>query len=188
MKKILFVLSFVLAMHQVSAQIRLPDRPNRPSYIDHTDEDCGFWMAGEAHVGSTIMLKNTNALRSGVAVVGGYMVNEFIKVGVGLGVNVYALNNNKIRDTDIPFTMPLFFDFRGVFMTQEVRNLVPYWSCDIGGAIRDGFFFSPTIGLRIGEKRDSWLIGLSCGLNSIKNKPNIDSTISSMSLKIGYEF
>jgi hypothetical protein len=186
MKKTIFFVICVFCVTVASAQISVPDRPNRPSYLDHSGQDSGFWLAGEATAGSTIMFDNTNTLRSGLAVVGGYMMNEYLKFGVGLGVNIYLVNNKKVRvDEDIPFTLPLFLDVRGNLISQEDREVVPYWSFDIGGAIRDGFFLSPTIGLRIGEKRDSWLVGLSYGLNSVRT---VDGMVSTLALKVGYEF
>ena len=52
--------------------------------------------------------------------------------------------------------MLIFVNARGNFISQEVREIVPYWSVDIGGAIRDGFMFTPSFGCRIGEQRSAF--------------------------------
>ncbi len=189
-KKILLAFLLLFTTGQMFAQrnIRLPERPNRPAYIDHSEKDDGFWCALEGNVGSSIVFNHDNAVRAGLSFIGGYMVNEYLKLGLGIGGNCYATNNDVIRDTSIEWTMPLFFDARGNIVTQETRNFVPYWSVDVGAAIRDGFFFSPTIGMRIGQKRDSWLLGISYTVQQIDAIANYPETISVVSLKLGYEF
>jgi len=189
-KKIIFAFLLLFTTGQLYAQrnIRLPERPNRPAYIDHSEKDDGFWCALEGNVGSSIVFNHDNTVRAGLSFIGGYMVNEYLKLGLGIGGNCYTTNNDVIRDTSIEWTMPLYFDARGNIVTQETRNFVPYWSVDIGGAIRDGFFFSPTIGMRIGQKRDSWLLGLSYTVQQIDAIANYPETISIVSLKLGYEF
>lgn len=203
MKKALLTLLLVLTTGQIIAQnnIRLPERPNRPRYVDHSENEDGFWCAVEANGGSSILFKDgvKDAQKVGLSFQFGYMFNEFLKVGVGLGGNYYCTNNNELRSTSIEWTMPLYLDFRGNMLSQEVRNFVPYWSIDVGGAIRDGFFFSPTIGMKFGEKRDSWLLGLSYSIQQIKNWTDDNKkfsphgmttpeTASFVSIKVGYEF
>ena len=193
----------MLTVGQVFAQrpVRLPDRPNRPAYVDHSELDNGFWCAVEANGGTSILFKDgvDDAQRAGLSVVGGYMINEFLKLGLGIGGNCYVNNNDQLRSTSIKWTMPVYIDLRGNMLSQESRNFVPYWSMDIGGAIRDGFFLSPTIGMKFGEKRDSWLLGLSYSVQQIKNwadKNKKDSPhglttpelTSFVSIKLGYEF
>lgn len=177
-----------LGVMSVQSQVRLPERPNRPSYVDHSELDNGFWCAVEATGGSSIMYNHTNAQRAGITVTGGYMVNEYLKLGIGFGANSYVNHNEPMRRTDNTWTLPLYADVRGNLISQESRNFVPYWSMDVGGAIGDGFFFSPTIGMRFGEKRDSWLLGVSYGLYSIRESAGFPQYVSFASLKIGYEF
>lgn len=190
-KKLMICLMLLLGAGQVMAQgdVRLPQRPNRPAYHDHTQLGDGFWIAIEAQGGTSLLAgSKTNAQRAGVSVIGGYMFSEFLKVGLGMGGNCYISNNQPMRDTGIEWTMPIYLDLRGNFGSQEVRNCVPYWSLDLGGAIRDGIFLSPTVGLRFGEKRDSWLLGLSYSLSQIDNSTKYPDLVSFVSLKVGYEF
>ena len=204
MKKTVLTFLLLFALGQVFAQrqVRLPERPNnRPAYVDHSELDNGFWCAVEATGGTSFLLKDgvDDAQRVGFSVVGGYMVNEFLKLGLGMGGNCYVNNNDQLRSTSIKWTMPVYIDLRGNLLSQEVRNFVPYWSLDIGGAVRDGFFFSPTIGMKFGEKRDSWLLGFNCCIQQIKNwtdknkqfSPHGKETpemTSIFSIKVGYEF
>ena len=191
-KKLIIGLLLLMGVGQAMAQndVRLPQRPNRPAYHDHTQLDNGFWIAIEAQGGTSLLSGKTNAQRAGVSVVGGYMFSEFLKVGLGMGGNCYVGNNQPMRDTGIEWTMPIYLDMRGNFGSQEVRNCVPYWSLDLGGAIRDGIFFSPTVGLRFGEKRNSWLLGINYTLSQIDNNKNANypETVSFVSLKAGFEF
>jgi hypothetical protein len=191
-KKILLGLMLLLGVSQAFAQndVRLPQRPNRPAYHDHTQLESGFWCAVEAQGGSSILFDKRNAVRAGVSVVGGYMFNEFIKIGMGLGGNCYLTHNDVMRDNSVAWTMPLYVDLRGNFASQDVRNCVPYWSVDFGAAINDGVFISPTIGLRFGETRNSWLLGLSYTVSQIDNNKSRDypATVGFASLKVGFEF
>jgi hypothetical protein len=82
----------------------------------------------------------------------------------------------------------LYADFRGNIISQQDRSLVPYWSFDIGAEIRNGFFFSPTIGVRIGEGRSSFLVGLNYRYGSVKTWKDDNDMRSMFALKLGYEF
>ena len=82
---------------------------------------------------------------------------------------------------------------RGNFISQADRSMVPYWSVNVGSAINDGFFITPTLGLRFGEQRNSWLLGISYSFNHINtDKLTAPATrVNSMSallLHVGYEF
>ena len=192
MKKKLIVILLMLACcgkwSCIEAQIRMPELPKHHNYVDHTEYNSGFWCAIEGNGGSSLVFRHTNFQRVGLTLTGGYMINEYIKFGMGLGGNYYCNNNSNCRHTKVAFTMPIFFDVRGNLVSQEVRNFVPYWSLDLGGAAGDGFFMSPTIGMRFGQKRDSWLLGIAYTLNRINNNPGYPKTVSTFAIKFGYEF
>jgi hypothetical protein len=202
MKRVLIALLLVLTTGQMMAQIRLPERPNRPKYVDHSEKTNGFWCTVEANVGTFVTFKEgiKGAQKAGLTVAGGYMVNEFFKIGAGLGGNYYFNDSEQIRNTSMKYNMPIFLDMRGNLTSQEVRNFVPYWSFDIGVAVHDGFFAAPTIGMRFGEMRDSWLLGLTvCFQQLDKHWTETDKQfaphgkvspemLSFIGLKVGYEF
>ena len=193
-KKMILGLLLLIGAGQAFAQnnVRLPEAPQRVAYHDHTQLNDGFWIAIEAQGATSILFDSnkTNAQRAGLAVVAGYMFNEFLKIGVGMGGNCYVSNNQPMRSTSIAWNMPIYLDLRGNFGSQEVRNCVPYWSLDLGGAVKDGIFASPTIGLRFGEKRDSWLLGVTYSISQILNNKDLKypEAVSFVGLKAGYEF
>lgn len=84
--------------------------------------------------------------------------------------------------------MPIFLNARGNFISQDVREIVPFWSVDLGGVIRDGFMFTPSIGARIGEQRSAFLVSLGYSLRTINAKENHTKTRNYIVLKLGYEF
>ena len=189
MKKTFLLLAMaMLTIGYAYAQIHLPEKPKQHKYVDYTEHDNGFWYAIEGNAGSSLIFRHTNFQRVGLTFAGGYMVNEHLKLGLGLGGNYYVNNNRNARDTKNAFTMPIYFDIRGNMVSQTVRNFVPYWSFDIGGAVGDGFFMSPTVGMRFGQKRDSWLLGIAYTFNRIDNNPGYPKTVNSFALKFGYEF
>lgn len=187
------ILMFIMAMcvsYSAFGQndIRLPERPNRSKYVDYSEQEHGFWCAVEVAGGSGVDIHNTNMQVVSGTFTGGYRFSEYIRVGLGIGGRCYVNNNDARRDEKSLFTLPLFANARGNFISQTSRDIVPYWSFDIGGVVWDGFFFSPTVGLRLGEKRDAWLLGISYSFNTIKALPDTRTTGNFMMLKVGYEF
>ncbi|MEG1729215.1 MAG: hypothetical protein RR280_06710 [Bacteroidaceae bacterium] len=187
---ILFSVLYVTTLGTIIAQernITLPEMPNKSGYSDYLDVDNGYWCSIEVSGGATVQFKRRNMSFGGIAVINGYRINEFIRAGIGFGTKYY-INNKDVRHSSIPWTFPLYVDLRGNFISQDNRTLVPYWSFDIGAEIRDGFFCSPTLGLRIGEKRSSFLVGVSYSYNEMKTLRHKNKGRSLLLLKIGYEF
>lgn len=191
MKRILMSTILVVALSPtISAQddVRLPEKPDRPQYVDYSEQERGFWCAVEVDAGSSVDIHEKNMQVAGGSFIGGYRFNEYIRVGLGLGGRCYVNNNDARRSETSLFTLPIFANARGNFVSQNSRDIVPYWSFSIGGIVWDGFFFSPTVGLRFGEQRDSWLLGLSYSFNTIKAYPDTKKEANFLMLKIGYEF
>ena len=190
----LLLLSASSLWAQSDKEVILPQKPHRPQYVDHTQSPTGFWCAAEAEGGSTVMLNHVNMQAAQLTYTAGYRFNEYIRVGAGLGVKYYFNHNSRRRGTANSCTFPLFFNARGNFLSQADRSMVPYWSVNVGGVVGDGFFLSPTIGLRFGEQRNSWLLGLSYSLNHINtDKLQVPpatrlTTTSALMLHVGYEF
>lgn len=173
----------------------LPSEKNTNSYKDYSFYDKGFWCAVELQGGYSCNIDSYNVALSELDIVGGYRFNEYFRAGLGLGVRYY-FNNEKVRYSDIKWAFPIFANVRGNIISGESRTVVPYYSVDLGGTIRDGFMFRPTIGLRIGESRSAFLVGLSYMGQTLKSyKAGKDNTIvpdyeytSFVTLKLGYEF
>ena len=165
----------------------MPTDPKLPQYKDFRSYKKGYWFAVEGSFGSTARFIKRNLQATELDYVNGYRLNEFLKVGVGIGGRCYV-NNNEVRSSGIRWSMPLFADFRGNFVAQTSRTVVPYWSFDIGGTVRDRFMIRPSVGLRIGEARSCFLVGITYTGQEMKLADKTYSFENLFSLKIGYEF
>ena len=103
-------------------------------------------------------------------------------------IKVYVNNGPKLRAYDSNWTAPFFVNARGNFMAQEDRGFSPYWSMNVGYVVKDGFFMSPTLGIRYGAMRSDFLLGISYSLNRIDNWPTVDKFTHSLMLTLGYEY
>lgn len=198
MKKISALLGILLLSSSSSLwaqynKVNLPEKPNRPQYVDHTQCEKGFWCAAEFEGGSTVMLNHCNMQSAQITYTAGYRFNEFLKIGAGVGSKYYVSNNDRRRGVANSWTFPIYANIRGNLISQVDRSMVPYWSVNIGSVINDGFFVSPSLGLRFGEQRNSWMLGVSYSYNQIKTKKleapatKLKST-SALLLHVGYEF
>lgn len=166
-------------------QIRLPQKPSEQKYKEYQTEETGYWCSVEYDAGSSLFFEKKNFQETGLSFTNGYRFNEYLRVGVGAGVRYY-FNNNEVRSTDVKWAFPLYANVRGNIMSMDVRNVVPYYSVNIGGIIRDGFYISPTIGLRIGDPRSAFLVGLSYSFEDTALRSG--SGASMLAIRLGYEF
>ncbi len=189
MKKLLFVVLLATLSMGAFAQIRLPEVPNRAKYVDYSVRDAGFWCAAEGSVGSSLHFSNTNLWYGDLTFTGGYRFNEFLRVGLGIGIKGNFSGNDEVRPGKEVVTVPIFLNARGNIISHESREFVPYWSVNLGTALGDGFFLSPTIGLRIGQPRSSFLIGLNYTIGYVDVfRPVYSTGVNFLALKLGYEF
>lgn len=159
------------------------------SYTDYGDMDSGFWFSTEIGEALSCNIKGGNYTFTELDAIGGYRFNEFLRLGIGIGARYY--NNNGHRFSSISWGMPIYGTVRGNIIPGEYRNVVPYYSVDMGASIRDGFMFRPGIGMRIGQKRNAFIASLSyLGQNIISTENNArkNKFTSFVMLRIGYEF
>lgn len=190
MKRIALFIVMLSALVSANAQYRdvtLPDKAQQKGYRDYNSKDNGFWCAIELDGGSSIMVHSPNMQYAGLSFTGGYRVNEYLRIGAGLGGRIYV-NNADVRDTDNKFGIPIFANVRGNFISAYDRDGVPFWSLNIGGITNEGFFASPTIGYSFGGLRNNFQIGLNYTITSFKDCTKTDMAYSYFGLKIGYEF
>jgi hypothetical protein len=167
--------------------IILPQKPKRPKYENYYENDKGFWNSTDAMCGVSVRLTKIDLPFFCFSSVNGYRFNEFLRIGIGVSIKYY-LNNDDVRYSSIPWTFPLYLDVRGNIIPQESRFIVPYWAFDLGQEIRNGMFFSPTLGIRFGENRSSYVLGISYSYNRLKAKNNSDKYRNFIGLRFGYEF
>ena len=189
MKKRIYLMSLAFgAIVMFAQEVRLPELPNnRTHYTDYNDKESGYWGSISANTSSTLMFKRKNMQNVGADWVNGYRFNEFLRVGLGVGLRYYV-NNDHVRRSDIAWSFPIYVDVRGNIISQQDRGAVPYWSVDLGGEIRGGLYFSPTLGYRFGTQRGSLLLGVSYTLWQADTWKKDNESISGVSLKVGYEF
>lgn len=187
MKKIVAIVCTLGIAYTTFAQSRtiiMPEEPVPQKNIAEMDK--GYWCAGEVLGGYTMQSDNFGMV--GATFTNGYRFNQYIKVGAGLGV-LYYPKADDIRRKKSQVALPLFVNARGNMLSDATRRTVPFWSLNAGWAFPDGAFVTPTVGLRIGEKRSAFLVGVSYTLRHIETKKTIDTDLySGVFLKFGYEF
>lgn len=165
---------------------------------DYPKYETGFWFSAEALGGysANVSKGKHNTPFAEVDVYAGYRINEFARVGLGLGGRYY-FDPDYLRRVSHNWAMPIMFNVRGNFIPQEYRTVVPYYSVDIGSSITDGFMFRPTIGIRCGERRSAFLLGVTYMMQNMRglkeNKETLEwdnATLqtSFFALRLGYEF
>ncbi|MEG1574435.1 MAG: hypothetical protein RR293_02815 [Bacteroidales bacterium] len=154
-----------------NSDVVAPKEPQQSKFNDLSNNNKGWWCSAEAFGGGTLYSNTpSNMGFMEFSFVNGYRFNEFIKIGVGLGVRGYIGQSNDDQRSNISkMSFPVYLDVRGNFISQHSRMFSPYWSLDIGYSINDNFFFAPTLGMRIGGLRHSFLFGISY-MGQILNK------------------
>lgn len=154
---------------------------------DYTTNDTGFWGAVQGFGASTLFIDARCTQLAELDLVGGYRFSQYLKVGLGLGARYY-FNNTRLRDSSIEWAMPLFATVRGNFIHEGYRNVVPYYSIDVGGAVRDGFMWRPAVGIRVGQPRNAFTLALTYMGQNLTYKDGKDKYVSALGLTVGYEF
>lgn len=186
---VLLIIAFFMSL-TVNAQyrdVKLPQAPKQTKYRNYDLIDKGAWFAVEAEGGSSIMGENKNMQYASLAFTSGYRISEFLRLGAGLGVRYY-FNNGSVRGTSNKFGVPIFANARGNMLSAYDRDGVPFWSLNVGGITKEGFFLNPTIGYSFGGWRNNFLIGISYTLTTFKNESQKSMAYSYFGLKLGYEF
>ena len=163
--------------------------------INYAKNNTGFWFSVEALGGYSVNIDEGNIGFAEVDFYAGYRFNEFARIGLGLGPRYY-INNDRLRWSSVGWAMPIMLNVRGNFIPSLYRTVVPYYSVDLGCTVRDGFMFRPTIGVRFGEKRSAFLLGVSYMGQNIKafdfdsahKRIKVNKFTSFFALRLGYEF
>ena len=203
MKKIITVVSScLLFLCPLAAQnsmdgVIMPDKPDTKPYVDYSKKVSGFWAGVDVSSGASIHIDNAykTSVTTNLNAVFGYRFNSFCQLGLGAGVKVYALQQDRIdpkNDGNI-ISVPVFFNVRGVMMNPRSREVVPCWSLDAGYAFFDGVYVAPTIGIRVGSlERHHFLAGVGYVLQGSEvcktDGTHAPGYTHSIQLKLGYQF
>lgn len=166
---------------------RTPNVGSTTSLNDYATFDNGFWMGVNFMGAYSLFLTEHCSPWTELSVVGGYRFNQYLKVGIGFGARYY-IENSKLRSRNNKWSFPIFATIRGNIISDEYRTVVPYYSVEVGGAIRDGLMWRPTFGIRIGQSRSAFLVGINYTGQELPYKTNKKRYVSSIGLSLGYEF
>ena len=155
-------------------------------FRDYNYYEKGFWAAVEMDGGYLLSINNDGGYGE-LHFVAGYQFCEFLKVGAGFGGRYY-INNKDMRCKDYKWSFPLFANVRGNIIPGLNRNVVPFYSAELGSAINDGIYFRPALGIKIGEQRGAFTIDITYTAQTLKHTPEHHSTTSFIGLKAGWEF
>ncbi len=164
---------------------------------DYSKYEKGFFFASEAQGGYSLTGSGKGLGLVCVNLTGGYRFSEYLRTGIGIGPRCYFDNHDEsgcdglMRNASGKVGLAMFVNARGNFIPSDYRTVVPYWSVNIGGTFPDGFLMNPTVGVRIGEKRSAFLLGLAYTMQGIRNKKDSEikhSSTSFLMLNLGYEF
>lgn len=196
MRKFILIIAAAFAMGLSAAaqdnQVRrLPEVGRDNSVRPVAEFDRGFWFAVEASMGYTCRTGGDNVGMPELDITVGYRLNQYIKPGIGIGAR-YFINNSNIRRYSRKWDWPIYATVRGNLIDETYRDIVPYYSFDIGGAIQDGFMVRPTIGVRFGTSRSAFTLGLSYVGQSFASwnddGEKASKFYSGVALRLGYEF
>lgn len=196
MNRILTLAVATLAFISVSAQEnqirRIPQTQGKDiNQVQYTTYERGFWMAADAWGGVSCHTQGHNLGFAEVSVTGGYRINEYLRAGVGIGGRYY-INQGDLRRGSIKWGMPIFAAVRGNLMPGEYRDVVPFYSVEIGGSIRDGFMIRPAVGIRIGQPRRAFTISLAYMGQDLRaydsDGKECTNFTNFVALRLGYEF
>lgn len=169
-------------------EIVMPKAPEHKKYVEYSLMDKGYWWSVDLGIAPSLKYRESSMWSSTISFVNGYRFNDYLRLGIGIGANCYFANNDVVRRKSLKWTMPLFVNARGNFMSQDVREVVPFWSIDVGGALGDGFLFTPSVGCRIGESRSALIASLGYSYRGLKAKEELGNGRNFVVLKLGYEF
>lgn len=166
-----------------------------PNVWSYADADRGFWWTVEAGAGSTVRLSKSNRMYAEADVTVGYRFNSYARLGVGAGFRYYFNTPADLRYASIAASFPLYVNLRGNLIGDLYRSVVPFYSIDLGGAIRDGMMFRPAVGVRFGSKRSAFTLALAYTgqqmpvvANDERGGTVTNRYTSMVGLRLGWEF
>lgn len=184
------------AQYYEQRDVKMPTESNlgeRQQY--YLGYEKGFFCAAEASGAFSVSDGKKNIAFAELDFTGGYRFNDYLRVGAGLGARRY-FDPNDARYMTHKWGMPLYLNVRGNFIRNGYRNVVPFWSCDLGTTFPDGFMFRPNFGIRVGQARSAFVLSIGYLGQNIRaskldknDKLRVDHPFYSfITLKLGYEF
>lgn len=180
-----------------SAQTNEPNRipawgKGDPALQQVGDRTTGFWIAAEAAGAYSIRFDKPRGGFAEIDVTAGYRFCPYLRAGLGIGGRWYSAHKDALRRSSHSWGMPIYINVRGNMIDDTYRDVVPYYSVDLGGSAGDGFMFRPSVGIRVGKPRQAFLLALSYTLQELRgyNKAldPCKRAVSFIGLRTGFEF
>ncbi|MDE6650920.1 MAG: hypothetical protein K2K08_00770 [Paramuribaculum sp.] len=195
MKNTVIVLTLLVSSFYAFSQNnqikRIPQVGKDVNQEIYTEYDRGFWVAAEFLGGYSSHLSGHNMGVGELDLTVGYRMNQFLKFGVGLGARSY-IEQKHLRRHKSSWGLPIFVAARGNMIPGLYRKVVPYWGMEIGGSVRDGFMFRPSVGMRIGEPRQAFTLAFSYMGQNIATADisgdRVGKFTSFFCIRLGYEY
>ncbi len=158
--------------------------PNLNDYMEYTR---GFWIRGTVSGAYSLFASSRCTPMTEIDIAGGYRVNQYVAAGIGFGYRYY-FDNSSIRKDFFKWSVPIYATVTGNIIDMGYHNVVPYYCLDLGGAIRDGFMWRPSIGIRVGKQRSAFLLSATYTGQTLKYRTGSNRYVSFLSLTLGYEY
>ena len=168
-----------VATGQVQPQ---PEVSKRGKYTHYSDKEAGWWIALNGDFCYTFYQRE-GAFVPGFRLTSGYRFSEFIRIGMGVGVQYVTQNIGNIGKGTV--FVPIFLAARGNMFSDTHRMMAPYWNFAIGYTVPGGFTVSPEIGLRFGSHRHALTLSIGYLLQA---GGKVNGAMNTAGLGIGYEF
>ncbi|MBO4670529.1 MAG: hypothetical protein J5640_01630 [Bacteroidales bacterium] len=193
MKRLIAVIGLSLmlipALAQNHTDYTLPEKPKRAEYIDFASLDKGLWFAVQLTPALAYTSEGSGTFCQ-ADLIAGYRFGEFFKLGLGIAPRLVSMPESvAFRMAAKPVSsvvLPLFLDIRGNIISQESRMCVPYWNLDAGYTFGQGFYASPTVGVRVGRPRNNFIAGVTYMFQHIQGDPGIPAHV--IGLRLGFEY
>lgn len=164
-----------------------PDIKKDSSLLDYASFENGFWFRATLSGAYTLFMTNKNVPLTELDLTGGYRINQYLKAGLGVGFRYY-INNSSLRSDNNKWSFPIYATISGNIIDESYRTVVPYYNLDLGGTIRDGFMWRPSIGIRIGQPRSAFILGITYMGQTLEYKNAKNKYCSTLGLTFGYEY
>lgn len=184
MKRLLFILSLALILVP-SAVFAQEENP-----VSFPNQDKGLWFAAQL-APAAAYAAGTRATIAQVDLLVGYKFSEFFKIGAGVTPRYVVPVNENVSMMFPPAVyggvdIPIVLDLRGSILSQKNAKVAPFWSLDAGYTLGQGPCASPTLGVRIGNPKGSFLAGLKYLFQYYGGALNVPA--HAVGLSVGYEF
>lgn len=179
---------FASAQQSTTRNVVIPQESNLGvNQKDYTEQSTGFFCVAQLTSAYTLNSNIDKFGFSSIEAIGGYRFSDYFRAGIGLGARYYY-NEGDIRHMNHHLGMPLFLDLRGNFIPNAYRDVVPFWSLDLGTTFPDGLMVRPSIGIRVGQPRSAFIVSLGYIGQKIRTCTDNDNFASGITLNLGYEF